>query len=254
MMWKSMLFAIFLGCVISCPFVSTVQAGPLAWYSVDGVVTNIDDSNWIVDGGYHYLGFSVSNAQFSLTASATGKVDPYLSYDLTVANRTDATHSYAFGVSTPIAPITTASQVSAFFAGSMTDATGNGIAVTPNGPDYDLDGVVEMQANFLNGLAADGVNMGVDVGVGKSLPAGLAGQSIDIGGMVSGPQTGPLPGPAGNWNSIGSVVSFSLTGDRDHTTLNGQVGINPVPEPQALFLLGLGLAGMSGAYLRRRRG
>jgi hypothetical protein len=253
-MWKSVLLVIFVGCLLGCPFVSTVQAAPLAWYSVDGVVTTIDSSYWFEDSGYHYLGFAVSNSQFSLTASATGKTDPYLSYDLTVANRSDATHTYAFGVSAPILPVTSPNEVSAFFAGSMTDASGNGVAVAAAGPDYDLDGVVEMQANFVNGFPLGfpnptGTNMGVDVGLGATLPAGLQGQSVDIGGMVSGPQ----PGLLGNWTDLGSVVSFSLSGQRDHVTLNGQVVITPVPEPGSVLLLGLGLVGMSAAYIRRRR-
>jgi hypothetical protein len=239
---------------VGCPIVSTAQAAPLAWYSVDGVVTTVNSSFWFEDLGYHYLGYAVSNSQFSLTASATGKVDPYLSYDLTVANRTGETHSYAFGVSTPITPITTRNEVSSFFAGSMTDASGDGVTVAPQGPDYDLDGVVEMQANFVNGFPIGfpnptGTNMGIDVGLGYSLPAGLQGQSVDIGGMVSGPQ----PGLLGEWTELGSVISFSLTGQRDHVTLNGQVVINPVPEPETILLLGLGLVGMSAAHRRRRR-
>jgi hypothetical protein len=240
----------------------------MAWYSVDGgAVVDIDPNLWIVDGAYRYLGFVVSTTQFSLTASVTGMSDPdlsYLSYDLTVANRTNTTHSYVFGVSTPIVPIPTQSEVSSFFAASMTDPTGNGINVTPTGPDYDLDGV-EMQANFLNGFPGgfpngfpydfpNGVNMGVDVGGGGSLLPGRPGQSADIDGVMSGPRPGPLPGVLGEWKELNTVIAFSLTGQRDHVTLNGQVVIEPVPEPEALLLLGLGLVAMSAAHMRRRRG
>jgi hypothetical protein len=40
----------------------------------------------------------------------------------------------------------------------------------------------------------------------------------------------------------------------DQVTPNGQVVINPVPEPDALLLPGSGLIGRSVAHLRQRRG
>jgi hypothetical protein len=60
-----------------------------------------------------------------------------------------------------------------------------------------------------------------------------------------------LTGTLSDGSSISTIVSFSGTGAE--INLFNQEEQTPVPEPTTIALLGIGLAGLAGAEVRRRR-
>src|SRR5262245_30411006 len=84
--------------------------------------------------------------------------DPAITYSLTVTDA-GAPSDFSFLLSTPIVPTGPDTSVSAFVIGELTDATGEGVALTPSGSKL-------QEGSVGNPLTP----MGVDVGDGASYP------------------------------------------------------------------------------------
>lgn len=224
------------------------MALPNAWFQIGaGPVHLIDESMWTWDGvnGIWSMEFSYSGEGAAVNGTAVAKIDPYISYTFAAVNLLNADLDFHYGIASPIAPpIDQPTVVYHSFSGSWTDVQRNGVHITPIQPDVDGDGTVEMAV-----ANANGVNLGVDTGHGFHLNAPYPGANS---GLFGGDDAGPQPGPLGTWNSLGLDLGFRLSG-RDLATVNGYVDIQPVPEPGAILLLGMGLFGL-GLWKVRRRG
>lgn len=120
---------------------------------------------------------------------------------------------------TPIVATGSPNLVSASLAGTLVDASGDGVTITPSmGPKIQSSQV----SSPLTG-------MGVDVSIGEVL--------------------GPLAGPAGTWTGLQVMAAFQLSGGNDQATLTGVASIvageqptnGRVPEPGSLALVVLAL-------------
>jgi hypothetical protein len=244
----SILKRVFIGIVL-CAFIPTLAAAlPLAWFQVgDGPIQEIDKEWYLDEEGVWVLDFTYNgSSQWSLSGQVKAKEDPYISYGISFTNNSNNVLGFTLGIDSALNPnIVGDNAVFASVSGSATDIVGDGVAVNPLFGDDDNDGTMEWQRSYLNFNTAN--NMGVDVGQAFSTGAGVPGQSYGIGAYSSGPKMGP----SGTWTSMHSELGISLT-KRDIATMNGFVTINPVPEPTALLLLGVGLAGMAMWRSRKR--
>lgn len=191
----------------------------------------------IGNAGPESAGWSMLTPEFRIQVN--GELDgdglPNLDYGLTVEDF-GAPSSFLFNFSTPILPITGPNAVEGYIVGSITDATGDGVAITPTQPDRDGDGIPEVQ---IAELGSPATNMGIDVGpITAATWTAPAGTVYQYGLTGEIPKFGPGPGP---WDSLSATVAFSLTGGSDVAALVGHMSAAPksVPEPGLAFAIGL---------------
>ncbi len=118
---------------------------------------------------------------------------------------------------------------------------------------------------FSNFLTATQVNKGISVrqdGVIYTHSLGISEVEPPIWDPVAAADLVPLF-PSVNWTSgntitfgfhdsvTASTVGFTIDGGYDNYSVT--VNSNPIPEPTTIALLGIGLAGLGGRYVKRRR-
>jgi len=239
---KRVLWALGLACVFARPAYSALIA-PTLNVSVDGYGYNIPinysdaDHKWYVDN------YAMNLPEASMMISAAIDQDPSIAYGISVTDF-GAPSSFSFTFTSPIVPTGSPNVVTASLVGGLTDATGNGISMTPTQADLDGDGLLELQTSSV-GLGGPTTNMGVDVGPAFTAPPGAPGALHNYLSTVAGPKPGPGPGP---FDTISTTLAFGLSGDGDIASMTGFASIE-VPEPG---ILGLVLAGVP-MLMRRRK-
>lgn len=167
---------------------------------------------------------------------AIGNMDPVMVYMIEVIDF-GAPSAFGFEFSMPIGAVGAPNFVRATIAGGLTDATGDGVSITPSA------GALQVSS-----VGPPLTNMGVDVGLAAIFPRGDPGNSYGYGTFDSARQPGPGPGP---WTMLMTGLDFSLSGGDDTAWLTGGAAI--VPAPPAFLFLGAGLVGIAVACRRRTR-
>jgi hypothetical protein len=186
---------------------------------------------------------------FRVVLSGVLDPDPSIAWGIAVTDF-GAPTTFSFTFTTPIVPTGNPSIVTGSVSGGLTDATGNGVSITPAVAlgDPDGDTIAELQVNEV-GVGGPPVftNMGVDVGSAVSFGPGVPGANYTYGSFAAG----PIAGPPGVWTSLQSNISFTLSGGGDIASLTGFASI--VPEPSSVALAVMGALALGGVALRRRK-
>ncbi len=212
------------------------------------------------------LVWSDAGQNFEVTIAANdayGNLDPLINYTMSVKNKSGGAKTFQKIVTAPIVPpISGANVVRASVSGSLTDATGNGITITPkpnrnqdtdNNPDTNNQAINngdKLQLFLLSTTnkfnAGNYTNAGVDVG-GAETHVGPPDTSFAYGAY----NDGPIAGPVGSWKYMQTRTRFTLTGNGDKAVIKGYAEISAVPEAKTygMMLVGLGLVG----FIVRRR-
>ena len=149
-------------------------------------------------------------------------------YQLTITDL-GAPSSFALLITLPIVPTVSPADVVGSLVGGLTDATGDGVSLTPTGAFTQVAT-----------LGAPPTSMGVDVGTLLTQPAtGVPSSLYVYGPFDSGLLPAPGPGP---WTTLSVSASFTLSGNGDVVALTGSAAIIPIPSPAiglpgAIFLL-----------------
>jgi hypothetical protein len=246
---KTRIFAALIVALFAVPASSPGQTqGPTATLTVGDQVIPIpvgkppEGKQWIL--GYNpetgQSGWTMETSAFRATVSGVMDPDPSIGYGIAVTNFLAVPVAYGFIFATPIVPVGTPNIVTGSVVGGLTDFTGDGIAMTPTGPDLQVAEVL-----------APATNMGVDVGPAFSAPATgpPGGAFYPYGSFAEGPIAGPGPGP---WTILRTTTSFTLSGSGDTFALTGFASINMIPEPSTVVLTALACLGILG-MLRNRK-
>lgn len=172
--------------------------------------------------------------------------DPIISYSVAVTDF-GVPSSFSFSFSTPIVATGPTTIVDGSIVGSIRDATGNGVTITPTMADIDGDGMLEIQIDSIS-TGGPLTNMGVDVGLLETHGAGPAGTVFPYGSHAGGPQSGP----AGTFTMLHSTASFMLSGGSDSAALTGFAQV-VIPEPSSVALAAMGALLLVGYAIRRRK-
>jgi hypothetical protein len=180
----------------------------------------------------------------TFTFTASGNVDPFMSYGFTVKNNSGAVQTYTFSMGESLIPSINGSyDVLADVSGSIINGAGANVTITPAFGDQDGDSIAELQVLR---LSSDGgatyINAGVDVGQADS----FSGTGGHLYGLYNASRTS-----AGNYNYWALETKFTLTPGQDVASLAGYAQITPVPEPEQFGMLLTGF-GLMGAIARRR--
>lgn len=242
---------------LSLTWASLATAGPLGGppNGSPTILVGADDftyevpAYWKVEEGQWVIGdveqdfWSVQTSEYLILLSGGINPDPSTSYGLSVTDF-GLPSSFALFVSNPIVPTAGPTLVTNSIVGGLTDATQDGISITPAFlPDLDGDTVLELQT------AEAGVPLvsnGIDVG--PAFAAGPGGIAYAYGPFGLGPVLGPTPGP---YTVLDVAVGFTLSGGGDIAALTGFASIETVPEPSTVVLAGLGALAL---LVARRRG
>lgn len=201
--------------------------------------------NWWLTSDYHLDSSSLANQlapDFSIDMKALenrGNFDPFINYSFSVKNNSSKTITFDRVFNAPVSPrIDSANQVRATIAAKLTDATGDGVALTPasdSGVAQDNDGIPEIQILRLHSSATDSwANAGVDVGPSARFNGGAG--AYNYGTFSSGPVSGPI----GDWNRMQIRDRFSLSGNGDTAAFSGYAEILAVPEPSKGIMFSIG--------------
>ncbi len=224
---------------------SAATVGPPAWLDVSA---GGQSHRWEVREGKNEHGMPIwvidqsswKTDEFEITVSAELDPDPFIAYGIAVVDF-GAPSAFGFSFGTPIVSVGTPNVVSGSLVGGLTDATGDGIALTPT-----------LASGFVQeaSVSAPSTSMGVDVGAALAAGPGAPGAFYAYGPYATGSIAGPGPGP---WTFLTVTTGFSLSGGGDVAALTGFASIDPVavPTPSAMAG-GLALLGGLVAYRRRR--
>lgn len=180
----------------------------------------------------------------TFTFTASGNVDPFMSYGFTAKNSSGAVQTYTFSMGESLIPSINGSyDVLADVSGSIVNGAGANVTITPAFVDQDGDSISELQVLR---LSSDGgatyTNAGVDVGQADS----FSGTGGHLYGLYNASRSS-----AGNYNYWALETKFTLTSGQDIASLAGYAQITPVPEPEQFGMLLAGF-GLMGAIARRR--
>jgi hypothetical protein len=193
-----------------------------------------DGDNAVIFSGEYE---AVTESGDTIRLNYNGDTDPFIAYGIAVVDL-GAPSTFGFIFATPIVPTGPMTVVSGSLVGGLTDATGDGVSITPFGQPT----VQESSVGFPL------TNMGVGVGGAFASGPGAPGALYAYGPHASG----TIAGPTGPWTFLQINTSFTLSGGGDAAALTGFASVEtapPVPEPASLSLLGMGALGL----LRRRR-
>jgi hypothetical protein len=175
--------------------------------------------------------------EYEISISGLSDPDPFLSYTIGVVNSGQQPSTFAFSFFTSIVPTGPQTTVSASISGTLRDATGDGLSMTP------VAGNSTIQQSH---VSAPLTSMGVDVGDSEIGSVGL----YAYGPFSSGPQVGP----PGLWTGLQVIVSFNLSGNGDVASLTGITRVdNSVPDGGAGLFGALAIAGLTLIGRRVRR-
>lgn len=187
----------------------------------------------------------------TFTFTATGNVDPFMTYSFAARNNTGAAQTYTFTYGEALIPsISGLYDIYADIAGGVSNGTGLSVKADPTISDLagDNDGLDEIQVLR---LSADGgatfVNAGVDVGLA------IEASATSTYGVYSDALSTIAAIPFNYWEI---TTQFTLSPGRDTAAFTGFVEINPseasIPEPSTYALL-TGVFAAGYAALQRRR-
>lgn len=167
----------------------------------------------------------IDESQTTITlANAIGKIDPFMTYSLSVKNNTASTQTYTFVFGEAMVPA---------FAGDYTLFADMGVSLSTSTPPATIAPV---------GLKLQDVRLSTDgglttfsggVSVGNALTRATPGTATayDASGIINGTSALPL-------NYWEFQTTFTLTPGGDAVGISGFAEIIPIPEPGALALLG----------------
>lgn len=187
----------------------------------------------------------------TFTFTATGNVDPFMTYAFSAKNNTGVAQTYTFTYGEALIPsVSGLYDIYADIAGGVSNGTGSSVKVDPMISDLigDNDGLDEIQ---ILRLSTDGgatfVNAGVDVGLAiESATTSTYGVYADALSTIAAT-------PFNYWEI---TTQFTLSPGKDTAVFTGFVEINPseanIPEPSTYGLL-VGAIALGFAAMQRRR-
>lgn len=236
-----------------------LSSGFAAWVVVDGMRTDVPTANLVVfDTGGGKEAVSVNN--FSIGSPGAGgpsnpffvelsgvlNPEPFISWSIAANNNTSAPKSFVFGYTTPLLPgVSGPNEVSSQISGGLTDATGDGLTITPTSGTFLQRPTLSL--NLVSGAVSAGVDSGPAATVGNGSTA-----TFDYSATPTTPYgAGPTAGPLGLWNFLTTEIAFTLSGNEDKVAMTGNAVITPVPLPAAGVLLMSGVLTLAGLTRRR---
>lgn len=245
-------YKLFLAVLIPCTScVSVATAAPMLSGTVDGMPFSIPPGLFIADQNSDVSVLDLWEMNFpsgdKVVVSAEFDPDPIVTYSIAVTDF-GAASTFLFSFGQAIILPGGANFVDAQIGGALTDATGDGVSITPTLADSDGDATLEIQTSAV-GFGVPSITMGVDVGLAES-KAGTGGPAVSGYGTYSEPVQ---LGPSGAFDAMNVSIGFSLSGGGDTLALSGFAQIVPVPEPTSIWLVGCSILGLSVAGSWRKR-
>ncbi|HOB99934.1 MAG TPA: hypothetical protein PKM43_14480 [Verrucomicrobiota bacterium] len=229
---------------------SASSAAPFGWFGFNGTIYNLPSSAWQQDtDGAWGVTFNYRGPSYAVGGVYRVMQDQWIAYGVAAQNHSPAAGTFTFGITSSSSRPAELVPVSASFAASFTDLTGDGLHFTPRDNDADNDGLYEVQVCHVGQPLT---NLGVDLGEEFHVDSGFPGDSYVSGGYLSEPRRAP----PGAWTSFGLETTFDLSGLGDIATANGALMLDrvaPIPEPASALLLTPGLAGALLWQHRRSR-
>lgn len=180
-------------------------------------------------------------AGFEVEWDLRGDLDPALTVGVAVVD-TGAPSVFSFVFGLPVANIPPPTVTGGSIGGSITDGNGDGVTISDAGQA--IYTALVNGAPFQTMLDAPFSLTAPDAFSTALIPV----ESFGLPGLT-------VPGPGVVVTDMGIEIRFALTGGNDAAALTANFVLEPgevIPEPATLTLMGLGLAGIAGQYLRRR--